>query len=76
MKKRFKKIDDYFPLFKTRILYLIDFETDMIVKSVPGRGYFVRGLNGVEFEMPYGNDIVMRAVHCRNITTKKQYDKS
>ena len=48
----------------------------MILKSVPGEGYFARGLNGVEFEIPYGNDIVVRAVHGRNITTKKQYDKS
>ena len=76
MKRVYKKLEDYFPLFKTRILYLRDFETDMIVKSVPGKGYLVRGLNGIEFEMSYGNDIVVRAVHGRNNSTKKQYDKS
>lgn len=73
--RRLKKIIEFSLLLKKQILYLVDFETDIIMKSTPEGPYF-RRINGKEFEIFWENDVVFRAVNGQRRTTKKEYENS
>lgn len=73
--RRLKKIIEFSLLLKKQILYLVDFETDIIIKSTPEGPYF-RRINGKEFEIFWENDVVFRAVNGQRRTTKKEYENS
>gem|GEM_PF-5345503 len=70
-----KRITEFSLLLKKQILYLVDFETDIIIKSTP-EGPFFRRINGKEVELFWENDIVFRAVNGQRRTTKKEYENS
>ena len=68
-------ISVFWALLKKETFYLIDFETDAIIKSTPGGKYY-RRINGKDFELFWENDIVFRAVNGQNVTTEEQYNNS
>ena len=65
--------DEYINLLKTQTLYLVDFETDIIIKSVPNDGYYMN-FNLKESKTSWKNDIVFRAVNGRRRSSKHQYE--
>ena len=80
-KRTIKNINEFWPLLKTQTFYLVDFETDAIIKSTPGPEdnpgiKYYRRIAGEDFELFWENDIVFRAINGQMLVTKKEYENS
>lgn len=64
--------DEFTNLLRTQTLYLIDFETDIIVKSVPNDGYYIN-LNLKETKTSWESDVVFRTVYGGRFSNEHQY---
>ena len=67
-----KWTEEYIERFRTQTLYLIDFETDIIIKSVPDDGYYMN-FNLRETKTSWENDIVFRADTGGRMSNEHQY---
>ncbi len=64
--------DEFLELLRTQTFYLIDFETDIIVKHVPDDGYYIN-LNLKESKTSWESDVVFRAVNGQRFSNEHQY---
>ncbi|MCG7856678.1 hypothetical protein MD537_06855 [Flavihumibacter sediminis] len=59
---------------RSEVLYLLEDETDIVVKSLPTGEYFSRYMGGNEGPLEPSSEIVTRAIHAASEVTKKDYD--
>lgn len=64
--------DEYLKALRRQTLYLIDFETDIIIKSIPNDGYYMN-LNLKESKTSWESDVVFRAVYGGRFSSEHQY---
>lgn len=64
--------DEFIKLLRKETLYIIDYDSDIIIKSVPNDGYYMN-LNLKESKTSWESYVVFRAVNGRRRSSKYQY---
>lgn len=66
---------EFIKKLQTETLYLWDDIDELMVKSVPQGGYFIKQIGGQEVPSSFESEVVFRAVHSEKEITRAEYDR-